>query len=73
MAMVMRQRARTILEKSPIIIAVRPNGIGGIEGRELHVELDIGALRIFISETEWKECNDNITKLIEDMRNAHLL
>lgn len=73
MAMVMRQRARTILEKSSINIAIHPNGVGGVEGRETHVELDIGALRIFISETEWKECNANVAKLLKDLANADLL
>ena len=47
MAMIMRRRARTILEKSPVSIAIHPDGVGGIEGREPHVELDVGALRIF--------------------------
>ena len=39
MAMVMRQRARTILEKSSINIAIHPNEVGGIEGRELTLNL----------------------------------
>ena len=73
MAMIMRRRARTILEKSSVSIAIHPNGVGGIEGREPHVELDIGALRIFISETEWKQCISDVIKLIEDTRNANLL
>lgn len=63
----MRRRARTILEKGSVSIAIHPNGVGGIEGREPHVELDIGALRIFVSVSEWKQCQKDIIKLLNDI------
>jgi hypothetical protein len=63
--MIMKNRARSPAARGTISTGVHPHGIGGIDGHELHVELNIGEMRVFVSLTEWRDSQAAVDQLLK--------
>jgi hypothetical protein len=63
MAMVMNQNARKPLASGPILsMGVAPAGVGGMPGKPV-LTFDIGRVRIFLAEAEWRDLSAAFSRL----------
>lgn len=65
MAMIIKNRARKALTMGLVNTAVHPYGVGGIEGYEVCVELEVRGIKIIMTDTEWTEATNEIQILKE--------
>jgi hypothetical protein len=63
MAIVIKKRARSPLAKGFVNTAIYPHGVGGIDGHEKCIGLEIGDIRIIMTKAEWSTMVESIKHL----------
>lgn len=67
MAMVIKRRARSALANGFPNTAIYPHGVGGIDGHNLCVCLEIGDIRVIMTNTEYDAMLASIARLKKDV------
>lgn len=67
MAIVIKRRARSTMANGFPNVAIYPHGVGGIDGTEECIGLEIGDIRIIMKQSEWLDMIEAVLQLDESL------
>jgi len=66
-AILIKHRARKALASGFVNTAVYPQGVGGIDGHECCIGLEVNGVRLIMPRSTWEEANKSLERLLADI------